>query len=56
MKGIPTTWSESDILKTLKLQNRVNHVRLVVKNTVQKDYCYIEFDSKEGAEEEVRIN
>lgn len=46
MKGIPTVWTESDVLNALKLSNNVNCVRLIIKNGVQKDYCYIQFDSK----------
>lgn len=56
MKGIPTSWGESDVLKVLRLQSKVNCVRLVVKNNIQKDYCYIQFDSNESAQEEVRTN
>jgi hypothetical protein len=41
MKGIPTNWNESDVLKVLKLPNHVSCVRIVVKNDYQKDYCYV---------------
>jgi len=38
------------------LPTRVVRISLIVKNNEQRDYCYIEYDSKEAAEEEVRTN
>lgn len=31
-------------------------ISLIVKNNEQRDYCYIEYNSKEAAEEEVSLN
>ena len=56
MKGIPTDWKETDVLKVLNNPDRVARVNLVIKNNEQKDYCYIEYSSKEAAEEEVKTN
>lgn len=56
MKGIPTDWKETDVLKTLLNPDKVARVGLVIKNNEQKDYCYIEYSSKEAAEEEVKNN
>lgn len=41
LKGIPTTWTESDIIKTLSYPEDVVRVSLIVKDNHQKDYCYI---------------
>ena len=56
LKGFPTTWKESDVLDSLKHPEKVVRVGLVVKNGEQKDYCYIEYQAKEEAEEEIRNN
>lgn len=56
LKGISTSWGESDILKSLKYPEDVVRVSLVTKNNEQKDYCYIEYKTKESAEREVHDN
>lgn len=56
LKGIPTDWSESDVLKVLVHPEEVVRVSMVVKKGEQRDYCYIEFKSKEAAEQELKDN
>ena len=56
IKGIPQDSTESDILKLLKNPGKVVRVNLVRKNNEQKDFCYVEMDSKESAEFEVENN
>jgi len=46
VRGIPIDWKESDVMKILKLPNNVVRISLIVKNNEQRDYCYIEYDSK----------
>ena len=41
IRGIPTDWKESDVMKILLHADRVTRITIVVKDNQQKDYCYV---------------
>ena len=51
VKGLPNDYDEEFIKGIFWCKERIKDVRIIEKNGVKKNYCYVEMESKEDAEE-----
>jgi hypothetical protein len=46
IRGIPLDWDVEHIKDILKYAKHVSKIRLISKDNEQRDYCFIDFDSR----------